>query len=249
MKAWQIFVHSIRQVFGNLPEALQISGLIYLAQMAASIAMGAAPNLMGTPEAEPTPGGALAIFVSALIFLLSTLWIAVAWHRFVLTGERPAGYVPALQGGRVMRYAGRSILIALVVIAMAGVLAIAFGGLYYALVASPEVASLLTVLSVMVPILTVLYRLSAVLPGVALDRAVGFADGWVATTGESGTILTLAFLSGVASIVMGIPLSLLAPGSLAALLWEVVAGWIQVMVSASILTTLYGHYIEKRPLV
>ncbi|MFD1807815.1 hypothetical protein ACFSHQ_05610 [Gemmobacter lanyuensis] len=56
MKAWQIFVHSIRQVFGNLPEALQISGLIYLAQMAASIAMGAAPNLMGTPEADPTPG-------------------------------------------------------------------------------------------------------------------------------------------------------------------------------------------------
>jgi len=249
MKAWQIFVHSIRQVFGNLPEALQISGLIYLAQMAAAIAMGAAPNLMGAAEAEPTPEAAFATLVSALIFLVSTLWIAVAWHRFVLLGERPTGFVPALQAGRVLRYMGRSVLIALVVLAMAGVLGIAFGTLFYALVPAPGAASLLTVLSVMVPILTVLYRLSAVLPGVALDRPTGLADGWVATTGESGTILVLAFLSGVASIVMGIPPSLLAPGSLAALLWEVVAGWIQVMVSASILTTLYGHYIEKRPLV
>ena len=49
MKAWAIFVHSIRQVFGNLPEALQITALIYLAQMAVSVALGAMPNAMAAP--------------------------------------------------------------------------------------------------------------------------------------------------------------------------------------------------------
>ena len=33
------------------------------------------------------------------------------------------------------------------------------------------------------------------------------------------------------------------------ILWQFVTGWLVMMVSVSILTTLYGHYIEGRPLV
>jgi hypothetical protein len=33
------------------------------------------------------------------------------------------------------------------------------------------------------------------------------------------------------------------------LVWDFVFGWVQLMVGVSILTTLYGHYIEKRPLM
>jgi hypothetical protein len=32
------------------------------------------------------------------------------------------------------------------------------------------------------------------------------------------------------------------------LIWQCVFGWISVMVGLSVLTTLYGHYIEKRAL-
>ena len=99
------------------------------------------------------------------------------------------------------------------------------------------------------PFGAVLYRLSASLPGLALDRPTAFADGWVATTGETETILILAFFTGLIGLVLGAPLALMPTGSLFALLWGGAAGWVQLMVSASILTTLYGHYIEKRPLV
>ena len=58
-----------------------------------------------------------------------------------------------------------------------------------------------------------------------------------------------AGVTGLIGLVLGAPLALMPTGSLFALLWGGAAGWVQLMVSASILTTLYGHYIEKRPLV
>lgn len=248
MKAWAIFVHSIRQVFGNLPEALQISALIYLAQMAIAIALGTSPNMAVAPE-DTTTGEAFAMLLAVLALLIALFWIAVAWHRFVLLHERPAGFIPSFDAGRLLRYAGWSILIALLSLLIGAVLWLALGTLFFSIFGLTPVASLLTVISVLVPVFTFLYRLSIILPGVAVDRKVGLTDGWVATTGETPTILILAFLSGATSIVLGSPLGMLPEGSIVALLWQVITGWVQMMVSASILTTLYGHYIEKRPLV
>ena len=111
MKAWAIFVHSIRQVFGNLPEALQISGLIYLAQMAIAIALGVTTTAMEATT-EPTGAEATKVTIAMMAMLIALMWIAVAWHRFVLLNERPAGYLPQLSLQRLGRYAGRSVLIA-----------------------------------------------------------------------------------------------------------------------------------------
>ena len=248
MKAWAIFVHSIRQVFGNLPQALHVSGLLYLMQMAVTVALGVTPAAL-SPDAEIPPELMFGALLSVLVLLVTTLWIAVAWHRFVLLNERPAGYLPSLAGARLGRYAGRTILIGLVCGALAIVLLIAAGGLFFGLLGKSIMAELLTVMAMIVPAFAVLYRLSASLPGLALDRPTAFADGWVATTGETETILILAFFTGLIGLVLGAPLALMPTGSLFALLWGGAAGWVQLMVSASILTTLYGHYIEKRPLV
>lgn len=248
MKGWAIFVHSIRQVFGNLPEALHVSGLLYLAQMAVAVALGVTPSMMA-PGAELSAGQAADTLVSVIVLFLTTLWIAVAWHRFVLLEERPQGYLPAFHAGRLAGYAGRSLLIALVVVAMALVIGVAAAVVLSLLLGQTPLASLLSALAMIVPAFAVLYRLSAALPGVALDRKPGFADGWVATAGDTATILILAFFTGLIGIVLGAPLNLMAQGSVVALIWELVAGWLQLMISASILTTLYGHYIEKRPLV
>lgn len=248
MKAWAIFVHSIRQVFGNLPEALQISGLIYLGQMAIAIALGVTTTAMEATT-EPTGAEATKVTIAMMAMLIALMWIAVAWHRFVLLNERPAGYLPQLSLQRLGRYAGRSVLIALLSLLIGMVLWLAFGTLFVGLFGLTWLTELLIVICVIVPVLTFLYRLSTILPGVAVDRDLGFADGWVATTGETPTILILAFLSGVAAIVLGSPLALLPEGSILSLLWQVISGWVQMMISASILTTLYGHYIEKRALL
>ena len=248
MKAWAIFVHSIRQVFGNLPQALQVSGLLYLAQMAVSVALGVNTATLGS-GADLPPERAFPALIALLLMLVTTLWIAVAWHRYVLLNERPAGLIPVMSPARLGRYLWRSILIGLVAVALVGVISIAAGGLLLGLLGEGIVTNFLIVLAVIVPVFTVLYRLSSALPGLALDRQTGFADGWVATTGETETILMLAFFTALVGLVLGTPLRLMPTGSLVAMLWELAAGWVQLMVSASILTTLYGHYIEKRPLV
>ncbi|WP_151718906.1 hypothetical protein [Gemmobacter serpentinus] len=249
MKAWAIFVHSIRQVFGNLPEALHVSGLLYLVQLAVAVGLGVTPGSIDPTATDITPDRALAVLVVVLVMLVCTLWIAVSWHRFVLLGERPNGYIPAFNLARIADYGAWSLLIGLVVVALAAVVFIAASILLVSTLGQQPVAAWLAMLITIVAAFAVLYRLSTALPGVALNRKTGFADGWVATTGETQTVLILAFFTGLIGIVLSTPLSLMSPGSMIAMLWELATGWVQLMVSASILTTLYGHYIEKRPLV
>ena len=40
MKAWQIFTHSLRQVFGNMGAAVRVSLIPYLALIVAAIVLG-----------------------------------------------------------------------------------------------------------------------------------------------------------------------------------------------------------------
>ena len=151
MKAWAIFVHSIRQVFGNLPEALQISGLIYLAQMAIAIALGVTTTAMEATT-EPTGAEATKVTIAMMATLIALTRIAVAWHRFVLLNERPAGYLPQLSLQRLGRYAGRSVLIALLSLLIGMVLWLAFGTLFVGLFGLTWLTELLIVICVIVPI-------------------------------------------------------------------------------------------------
>lgn len=246
MKAWTILLHSIRQVFGNLTEALQVSGLLFLLQMALSVALGVSLN--EDPSDMQDPARAIPLLAFIVVTVVTMLWMAVAWHRFVLLGERPRGYLPAFHGDRLLGYLGRSILIGLITAAAAVGTSIVIGMLTVALGATAGL-TIVSAMVVMIVMLTVAYRLSAALPGVAIGRRTGFTDGWVATVGETPTILALALFSGLAGSALSLPLELLPPGSIPALIWQVLTGWVQLMVSVSILTTLYGHYIEKRPLV
>jgi hypothetical protein len=60
----------------------------------------------------------------------------------------------------------------------------------------------------------------------------------------------VVLLSVIGAMLLGLPnMFLFAPGSVPGLIWQVVTQWVTVMVGASILTTLYGHYVEGRPLV
>ncbi|MDR0808832.1 MAG: hypothetical protein LBE86_06875 [Gemmobacter sp.] len=246
MKAWQIFIHSVRQVFGNFNDALRISGLIFIVQM--MMVLIVAPEIVeGAPIKDPIAiPGLLAVVV---IGVIGSFWIAVSWHRFVLGNERGRTFVPPFHGGLIWGYFWRSLIIGLMMVLIAVVI-----GMLATLVVVPMakgswVGVALLVLIMVVPVLTVFYRFGTVLPGAALGREVSLSDGWAATTGATGTIALLAMISGAATVLLDAPNFWLPAGSIPALLWGVVAGWMQLMVGVSILTTLYGHYIEKRPLV
>jgi hypothetical protein len=112
-------------------------------------------------------------------------------------------------------------------------------------------ALLVMALIVCVPVATVGMRLGSMLPGAALEPGVPVLSGWDATWGATLTILGVVVLS----VFFAAALDFLGsrffanPASAVALVYELIKQWVIAMVGASILTTPYGHYVEKRPLV
>jgi hypothetical protein len=252
----RIFLHSLRQVFGNLGGALQVSGVLVLAQFAVLLTIG---RPMMADEATMRqmmmegqfPVGR--IVVAALISVVLWLWIVVGWHRYILLNEKPR-LVPAFRFDRMLGYFGKSILIALILLPLALILGFVGGGIAAGMVQGRGdfIPALIVLgLVVYVPLAVVGMRLATMLPGAALEPGVPVFSGWAATSGATLTILGVVILSFIFTLALDFLGDWLFRNPMAApaLIYELVKQWVVAMVGASILTTLYGHYIEKRPLV
>lgn len=251
MKGWLILRHSLRQVFGNLNGALRVSLVLYLAQGVIGLLLGVGAMSMGaSPNMGMGAGFLGGVLIAAIAAVISGLWIAVAWHRYVLLGEE-GGVIPTFRGDRIWAYflrgLGYGIILAVVALVWGAVVGFVIGSL---MASSPVVGMVLMGLLVYLPVLVIGFRMTADLPAMALGTNSEFLSGWKATEGQTADIAVLALILVVAAIVIGI-LGFLVFGALGplAFVWQLVIGWVQMMVGASILTTLYGHYIEKRELV
>ncbi len=249
MKGVQIFSHSVRQVMDNLGPALKVSGVLYLVQVVISGALGYA--LAGSGMGMMGGGMGLGVVLVLVVTLITSIWIAVAWHRYVLLGEEPAGYVPPFMGERMGSYFIKSLMIGLVLLVLNMILGMVIMGLFgRLLMGNVVIAMFLMAIMVLVPMIYLGLRLSAALPGTALDQNPPLLAGWEATAGEWRPLLQLAVIMALAIWVVNLISWLVFGGyGVMAQLWQVIASWPVTMVGLSILTTLYGHYIEKRPLV
>ena len=274
MKGWDIFRHSVRQVFWNLGGALRVSGVLYLVQIGLTLTLLGTVSVgdggIGSAQASHQMSGAIVAPV-VIVTLLIGLWIAVGWHRYVLLIEEP-GFVPRLHMDRVLGYFGKGILIGLVMIIPAIVAGFLIGLALAAIASAAFKGQVLTIdtiiplslqielsvvaLIIAVPVLAIGLRLSTILPGVALKAGQPLFQGWAATSHEMGAFVMLAvlsvagiFLLGLPDMLWGSPVHSMSLSAAPLMIYQVVSQWVQVMVGVSILTTLYGHYIEKRPLV
>ncbi len=255
MQGWKIFIHSVRMVFRNLGPALRISGVLYviyiivnlyftlnfnddLVQLQISMSKGEVPTEL--------PSGLISTMIlNIFVSLLSSLWISVLWHRYVLLEQIPETVVPPLYLDKILRYLGKTIQLSLflgvVVVAMGLLLGFAlelFLGVFAAM------AIPLILLGVM---LYLSYRLALVFPAVALGESMSFKTSWEKTTAASGAIAQLAVIAVVFVILIQVP-SNMNPDttSVINLTYAYVVGWIVMMVGISVLTTLYGIYVEGR---
>lgn len=245
MKGYQIFLHSVKQVFGNFGAAVRISGLLFLAQVFATLFFGRAAMMSGMQGAMTMPrGGMLLLFI---VTLITSLWIAVAWHRFILRVEEPKAIVPAFHGQRMLAYLGYSLLL-MIVVAIPAVALGALGGAIVSAGGQNLLTSLAAMLIVLVPVLLISLRLCPVLPAAALGEPLGLRGAWDATRGATVDFLVLAVVASVASFVVDLPMFLFMGFMPLAMGWALAAAWIKMLVGASILTTVYGHYVERRPL-
>ena len=257
MKGVQIFLHSVAIVLRNLGAALRISALIYFVMM--GVQLWFFNNYGSFMATDFSGGGGLGMpvpprgFLSGyllmlVVSILGSLWIAVAWHRYVLEEEISAGPVPFFRGAQIGRYFGRSILLGLII----GVpITIAFSVLAGMAAAAGNVVVATTLgTAVLFFGVYLFYRLCSILPAAALDRPLTMGESWRATEGAGGPIVVLVIIALIGVAILQAP-SLIFGGSetFLGLIWTVISGWLTLMISASTLTTFDRHYIEGRALM
>jgi hypothetical protein len=250
MKGFRIFMHSLRMVFGNLGHVLRLSAVLYAIFFAVfgMLGLGGSGQVnleVGEDVSPQTVGFAvLGVILAVLFAFLGQIWIIVNWHRFVLLEDYPRGWIPHWPGVAVFAYLGRAILLALMIALIFVPVLLVVTGL---LVAAPGIGV------VMVSGLAALgsylfFRLGVVLPAAAIGERLSFGEAWRATRDPDGAVVLLVFVVVAAGLVLQLPV-LLLDGFGAPLLsgaFGLVAGWVNMIVGASILTTLYGHYVQGR---
>lgn len=262
MQSWKIFTHSLRMIFDNLVAALKVSAVLYIIQfvavsyfmltygeiMQALVRFSQDPDPAKVPPVIPA-GFAGSMILTGVIFLVTSLWIAVMWHRYILRNETTSALVPKFHPGEIMAYFGKTVQLGLIMLVVyTGTLLVA--GLVLGIIAQVVGLTNLDIVFRAVlgtSILYFSYRLSAVLPGAALSKPVTFKEAWAKTGPASGVILGLAIIIVIFTQLVQIP-SMLNPDPASAIniAYEFVLGWIVMLLGVSILTTLYGIYIEGR---
>ncbi|MGB3314109.1 MAG: hypothetical protein WBB85_06835 [Albidovulum sp.] len=244
--AFRIFIHAFRMVFGNFGAALRISTpMIVMSLLGAFILMPDETSSTGTPAEQFSNFFTGPLLMWLLAYLVATLWVAVAWHRYCLREEYPGAIVPAFHLDRILGYFGWSILIMLVAILVSLVAGTIIGGLA-AITQSAALAGLLW-FGWFGVLLWFIQRLSLVLPASAINEGKSLRQSWEATRPISGTILAVALMFALFSALVGqaaLPLfgvSLVLGGVI-----NGIAQWISTMLGLSILTTIYGICIEGR---
>lgn len=257
MKGVSILIHAIGMVLSNLGAALRISAVLMAIQFVLAVVLGVQFIYLGEDRSAMMMAGTYPYAGAALVMIIqavSALWIAVAWHRFILREEQPGAVMPTFNGAAMLSYLWGGIIFVLILL----VVAIPFG-ILAGLIAAPMVAAgaatgvmiggLLLFVIVWIPVAYVSYRISPILPSAALQARIPLKEAWYATGTSGVAFVVLAVVSVLAVWVIGLPGALLGNfSSFLAFVWAFAVQWAVLLVGASVLTTIYGHYVENRPL-
>jgi hypothetical protein len=153
---------------------------------------------------------------------------------------------------RMTAYFLRSLLLGVLLVVAGAILGAVVGSIAMGLVMNGVgmIGFLLMALLVQLPLIFVGLRIGSTLPGSALGAEHSFLAGWEATKSDWRAILELSLIMALALWLINlIDFYVFGGYGFGAQIWQFITGWPVMMVGLSILTTLYGHYIEGRPLV
>ncbi|WP_370401870.1 hypothetical protein [Sulfitobacter sp. JB4-11] len=207
------------------------------------------PGQMWSPTLTPDqvemiePSDAGGVLLAGLAGVVGYILTAVIWHRHVLlTGA--ARETPLFPGVGVMgSYLWRAIIVALVQIA-AALPILAVTGLIATVVSLFLAGFLAGIIFFWLAL-----RISLILPAAAMGRQMRIAESWQATAPLAGPLWGVAAMLSILSAVLALVIGMLTgAGSTANIALQNVSFIVEALISISVLTTLYGHLIEGRPL-
>lgn len=251
--ALRMLVHEPGTTFRVIMPALLV--VIGSAIAAAVFGSDALVALQATPEEFTLPSGSsiLLLFALGLAGLVGYALMAILWHRHVLLNgdNRHTDLRP--DTGIVLGYLWRAIVLGFVqfLVAIPIGMAIAILGGAGAAISGGMNAGLFIIIGVLAGVLFiwVALRLSVVLPAAALGQIMRIGESWQVTAPAANALWGVAVLLAVLNTILTYLGAAIAPGDPAmSLVFQTIIYIIEGLVFVSVLTTLYGHLVEHRPL-
>ena len=252
--------HAFRSTIDNIAFAFHISwpwiALLLPINIGANLYL--ASQGLNDP-ANLKAGSLLVVLPLFIVSFISAASIAVNWHRYVLLDEVAEGMQRLRIDSLTWRYIGNGLLIGLILAAggiVAMIVASLFGWILSAILG--KIAAVIifpAVIAIYSMALVAAYRLSVKLPAVALGRTdFSLSNAWAATFGNFWQLLGLLLLFIICVIlvlgamflatyilanfgVLGLSISLAA---------QVMINWIATILGVTLLTSLYGFFVEGR---
>jgi len=252
---FRIFSHSVRQLLLNLGPAFRISFVPFLLVIVV-FSFLIPPDLsswngIGNQGIRPSGGMIFRVFLAMVAYTVLFIWVATAWHRFILLEEYPGAIFAKVQPGPMMAYFGASVRVffAVMLVAIVVVLVMAFIGYILARITQVPYVLFLVNLVVQALISIIAMRMSVVLPAAAIGENMTIKQAMSVTANAKFAILVasilIVMLTNIPVFLMNTPLAPLVSGGI----YQICASWLLTMLGISILTTLYGHFVEKRALM
>lgn len=251
MQTMQLFSHSVRMVLNNFNVALRISTPLIAIMLfgyfvlgdSSTAALGDGSFGGDNLDADFSAGAALSVFLQVVV----SLWVAVAWHRFILLEETPSGYVPPFHGNRVLAYFLKGLLLFIIVFAAALVLGFGGGMMFVVETLVTYILGAVLIGVMLVAIIVISARLYVILPAAAVGEPLSLRQAWDATDGMTLPIVLAYILLVLVLMVGGLLIGVVAAftgiiGTILLIAFNAVA----TLFSLSLLTTVYGVAIEGR---
>lgn len=261
MTGTELFKHAFGMIERNFGTAMRISAVLFVIslglQFVPSVWSMTNPDLMFSLGI--TSFMALS-YLPSLVAMVLGAWVAVAWHRYVLLEEDPGGWIPNFHGPEVLQYILWIILLILIYFLMliplflVGALAIPGIESGHNPSAGMMVLFVVVLFATLIAAVLVFTRLSTCLVSRAVSQRLSLSQAWSATRGSNWPIiLCLLIVFGfliVFSIVVGILMAVIGVAAMVVIIpVYVLFTWSLMFFQISLMTTLYGHYIEGRGLV
>lgn len=257
--AWQLVRHAFVMIFSNLGQALRVSVFPYALLIAAAVIVfttSGIPFNMNPEQMGAVAGSGSTSFLTFLLLIALMVfaifvfgWVAVSWHRFILR-EEYSGMIPAVTDRPIWPYVGRSMWLGLLVTLIAIPVFMVVGLVSIPLAQVSMVFPFLAMFAGFVLIAYLWMRWAIALPSIAIGEEMKGSDAWAETAPHSQTIFFVVLILMAFNIIPPILLeSVYQAAPIIGFVIDVVIQWVIIMLSLSILTTLYGHIVEGRPLV
>lgn len=249
-----ILSRSFRLVFAQPIETIKVSapGLL-IACMGIALMYRAGGGIHAVEAGNGRPVSWSILFALLAMTIAGFMKFAICWHRHALLSDGQRKDVmkptPAIYGQYFKAAAVVTLLMATIL--LIGVLGAGFAILHLvrSLDAPDEIADA-TLSIVVAPVFYwTLLRTSLTLPAAATDRRMRLRESWQATRNISYDIFWTAILLGLIDYALeeeAIAVSTTFPALALSMLLVLAA--IQSLIYVSVLSTLYGHLIEGRPL-